>query len=187
MRTRMTSLSAPIGSPLPGVNQFHIRRPGPRLPPGAAPVCLCRRRIRNAPRSASVMEGSPFPGLYSRQALRAMVEALDLGEGHVLTSRTSRRFLRNSNPNGHNRREFFLALGQTLIDMGFVPNLEPHLPLNVPSARAYADSIEFAAKRWDAFMSRIQSESSWDIDLRAAGKCFLRLAVVDLSIRLFRS
>ena len=123
--------------------------------------------------------------MYSRQILRAVVEALDLGEGHVLTSRTSRRFLRNSNPNGHNRRDFFFALGQTLIDMGFVPDLEPHLPLGVPSARVYADSIEFAAKRWDAFMSKLQSESSWDIDMFAAGQCFLSLAVVDLTIRIF--
>ena len=133
----------------------------------------------------SVTKQGPFSGLYSRQILRAVVEALDLGDDHVLTSRTARRFLRNSNPNGHNRREFFLALGQTLIDMRFVPDLEPHLPLGVPSARVYADSIEFAAKRWDAFMSRIQSESSWDVDMRAAGRCFLRLAVVDLTIRLF--
>ena len=55
--------------------------------------------------------------------------ALDLEEGHFLTSRTARRFLRNSDPNGHNRREFFLALGQVLIDMGFVPDFEPHLPM----------------------------------------------------------
>ena len=132
-----------------------------------------------------VTEPSPFSGLYSRQILRAIVEALDLGEGHVLKSKTARRFLRDSNTNGHNRREFFLAMGQTLQEMGFAPDLEPHLPLGVPSARVYAESIEFGAKRWDAFMSRIQSESSWDVDMRAAGKCFLRLAVVDLTIRLF--
>ena len=139
---------------------------------------------KNKKRTA-LPEPGPFSGLYSRQILRAVIEALDLGEAHVLRSKTARRFLRDSNPNGHNRREFFLALSQTLQEMGFVPDLEPHLPLGVPSARVYADSIEFAAKRRDAFMSRIQSESSWDVDMRAAGKCFLRLAVVDLTIRLF--
>ena len=114
-----------------------------------------------------------------------MVDAMDLGEGHILTGRTARRFLRDSNPNRHNRREFFLALGQTLQDMDFVPNLEPHLPLRVPSAQVYADSIEFAAERWDAFMSNIQSEGSWDIDMVTAGQCFVGLAAVDLSLRIF--
>lgn len=132
----------------------------------------------------SALESGPFAGLYSRHILRAVVEALDLGEGHVLTSRTARRFLRDSNPNGHNRREFFLALGQTLIDMEFVPDLEPHLPLAVPSAHLYADAIEFAARQWDAFMSRIQSESAWDVDAVDAGRLFVNLAAVDLGIRL---
>ena len=127
----------------------------------------------------------PFSGLYSRHILRAVVEALDLGEGHTLTGRTARRFFRDSNPNGHSRREIFLALGQTLIDVGFVPDLGQHLELAVPSARMYADCIEFAAARWDAFMARIQSESSWDVDMGAAGECFLRLAAVDLAVRIF--
>ena len=130
-------------------------------------------------------EPGPFSGLYSRQILRAVVEALDLEEGHVLTSRTARQFLRDSNPNGHNRREFFLALGQTLQDMGFVPDLEPHLPLAVPSAQVYADAIEFAARQWDSFMSRIQSEGTWDVDAEDAGHLFVNLAAVDLGLRLF--
>ena len=108
-----------------------------------------------------------------------------MGEGHVLTSKTARRFLRDSNPNGYSRREFFLALGQTAIDMGFVPDLEPHLPLEVSSARVYADSIKFTAQRWDAFMSRIQSESAWDVDMLDAERLFVGLAAVDLGLRLF--
>ena len=68
--------------------------------------------------------------------------------------------------------------------MEFVPDLAPHMPLRVPSARVYGGSIEFAAKRWDAFMSRIQSEGSWDVDVVTAGRCFVALAAVDLSIRL---
>ena len=140
---------------------------------------------KRSKKRASIAEQGPFSGLYSRQILRAVVEALDLGEGHVLTSRTSRRFLRESNPNGHNRREFFLALGQTLIDMGFVPDLEPHLPLAVPSARVYGDSIEFATQRWDAFMSRIQSEGAWDVNVEDVGHLFVNLAAVDLGLRLF--
>ena len=139
---------------------------------------------RKSKKRASVTEQGPFSGIYSRQILRAVVEVLDLGESHVLTSRTARRFLRDSNPNGHNRREFFLALGQTLIDMGFVPDLEPHLPQEMSSAAAYGDVVERAARRWDAFMSTIQSEGTWDVDIVAAGRCFVSLAAVDLGLRL---
>ena len=140
---------------------------------------------KNNKKRTAAPELGPFSGLYSRQILRTVIEALDLGEAHVLRSKTARRFLRDSNPNGHNRREFFLALGQALIDMGFVPDLGPHLPLQVPSSQVYAESIEFAAQRWDAFMSRIQSEGSWDVDMVAAGRRFVGLAAVDLSLRFF--
>ena len=133
---------------------------------------------------STIPETGPFAGLYSRHILGAVVEALDLEEGHQLTERTARRFFQNANPNGHNRKQIFLAFGQALIDMGFVPDLSPHLPLQVPSAQVYADSLESAASRWDAFMSRIQSESAWDVDMVTAGRCFVGLAVVDLALRL---
>ena len=142
---------------------------------------MSKKRKKRSP----APEPGPFAGLYSRQILRAVVEALDLDEGHTLTGRTARRFLRDSNPNSHNRREFFLALGQTLQDMGFVPDLEPHLPLEVPSARVYADAIEFAARQWDSFMSTIQSEGTWDVEAEDAGHLFVNLAAVDLGLRLF--
>ena len=129
-------------------------------------------------------ELGPFVGLYSRHILRTIVEALDLEEGHRLTDRTARRFFRNSNPNGYSRSQIFLAFGQTLIDLGFVPVLSPHLPLQAPSAQVYADSLETAAGRWDAFMSQIQSESSWNVDTVTAGRCFVDLASVDLALRL---
>ena len=153
-----------------------------RLPPDAVSGVFMSKKGK---RRSSVAEQGPFAGLYSRQILRAVVEALDLGEGHVLTGRTSRRFLRDSDPNGHNRKEFFLALGKTLQDMGFVPDLESHLPLAVPSAQVYANAIEFAARQWDAFMSRIQSEGSWDVDVENVGHLFVNLAAVDLGLRLF--
>ena len=142
------------------------------------------KKNKNKKRTAAPEPG-PFSGLYSRQILRAVIDSLDLGEGHVLTGRTARRFLRDSNPNGHNRREFFFALGQTLLDMGFVPDLGSHLPLQVPSARVYGDAVEFAAGRWDAFMSRIQSEGPQDVDMDSAVRFFLVLASVDLGLRLF--
>ena len=125
----------------------------------------------------------PFSGLYSHRILGTVVEALDLKYG-VLAGRTARRFFRGLSVNEYNRKEILAAVGQALIDRGIAPELPASLPLEVSSARVYGDSMQFAARRWDSFMSRIQSRSSWDVDLRDAGQCFLRLAAVDLSVRL---
>ena len=139
---------------------------------------------KNRKKRSAISEVGPFAGLYSRHILRAVSEALDLEEGHRLNDRTARRFFRTANPNRYSRSQIFLTFGQTLIDMGFVPDLSPHLPLQVPSAKVYADSSESAASRWGAFMSEIQSASSWDVDMVTAGRCFVGLAAVDLALRL---
>ena len=141
-------------------------------------------RLSKKRRSSNNPKPSPFSGLYSHRILETVVEALDLRDG-VLAGRTARRFFRGSPVNEYNRKEIFGTLGQALIDRGIAPQLPASLPLGVPSARVYGDSMEFAARRWDHFMSRIQSRTSWDVDIRAAGECFLRLSAVDLSVRLF--
>ena len=135
-------------------------------------------------RRSSVPKPGPFTGLYSNRILGTVVEALDVKHG-PLTGRTARRFIRGFPVNEYNRKEIFAALGQALMDLGIVPGLPTSLPSKVPSARVYGDSMAFAARSWDSFMSVIQSESSWDVDMKSAGQCFLRLAAVDVSIRLF--
>ena len=112
------------------------------------------------------------------------MDALDLKDD-VLSGRTARRFFSGSPVNEYNRKKIFGALGEALIDRCTAPQLPASLPFGVSSARIYGDSMEFASRRWDNFMSQIQSQSSWDIDIRAVGECFLRLAAVDLSVRLF--
>ena len=135
-------------------------------------------------RRSPKIKAGPFSGLYSHRILETVVEALDLRDS-VLSGRTARRFFRGAPVNEYNRKEIFGALGQALIDRGIAPELPESVDLVVSSARVYGDSMEFAARRWDNFMSRIQSRSSWDVDGRAAGRCFLSLAVVDLSVRVF--
>ena len=97
-------------------------------------------------RRTSVPKPGSFSGLYSNLILGTVVKALDLKVG-PLTSRTARRFFRGSPVNGHNRKAIFGDLGQTLIDLGIVPELGTSLPLQVSSARVYGDSLEFAARR----------------------------------------
>ena len=135
-------------------------------------------------RHSTNLKPGPFSGLYSHRILGMVVEALDLKHG-VLADRTARRFFRGSSVNEYNRKVIFSSLAQALIDRGIAPELPSHLPLKVSSARFYGDSMEFAAQRWDNLMSRIQSRSSWDIDIGAAGECFLRLVAVDISVRIF--
>ena len=64
---------------------------------------MSKKRKRSA-----VPDPGPFSGLYSRQILRAVIDALDLGEGHILTGRTARRFFQGSNPNPYDREQIFL-------------------------------------------------------------------------------
>ena len=154
--------------------------PGDRFLPGRRPTLRHMAKKRRYP---SILKPDPFHGLYSNQILGALVEALNPKCG-PLTGRTARRFFRGSPVNEHNRKEIFVALGQAFIDRGIAPEICGPLPLRVPSARVYADSMEFAARKWDNFMSLIQSGSSWDVETRTAGQCFLHLAVVDLSVRL---
>ena len=153
----------------------------PGLPPDACPVTLMSKRKKK--RSSGPQPG-PFSGLYSRQILRAVVDALDLEGDHTLTDRTARRFYQGFSPNAYDRGRIFLASAQTLQDIGIVPNLEQHLSLRAPSAQVYAKSLEFAAEHWDEFMSIIQSESSWDLDMVEAGRLFVGLAAVDLALRI---
>ena len=158
---------SPTGRPVPGNNQFHTDRPEDRAPSG--PHGEWNMSTKRKKRT-NTTEPGPFAGLYSRHILRAVVGALELEEDHPLIDRTAQRFFRNSSPNAYNRRKIFLALGQTLIEMGFVPDLGPDLTIEAPpSARVYADSIQSAAAFWDAFMSRIQNASSWEVD-RVTGR-----------------
>lgn len=122
-------------------------------------------------------------GPYSGQVLGALVDAMKLGE-NVLTDKTAKRFFASGNASEYKKREVLHELGQALVDLGLVPDVDEKLPEGRTTADALADAIGLVCKRWDLLMQRIQSRSAAVTDTAGAGQKFLRLATVDVALRM---
>ena len=120
---------------------------------------------------------------YSGQILGALVDAMKLGDS-VLTDKTAKRFFNSGNASEYKKREVFHELGQILVDLGLVPDVGEKLPEGRTTADALADGIALVCKRWDLLMGRIQSRSAAVTDPAGAGQKFLRLATVDVALRM---
>ena len=126
----------------------------------------------------------PFAGLYSGGILEAIVKSLDI-KNDVLDGRTARRLFAGESVNEYNRGQIFEALGQILIDCGTVPESVDALPEDVSMATVTGMAVGLVGERWDHMMAEIQSKATPVADLSAAGERFLRMATVDLALRLF--
>ena len=126
----------------------------------------------------------PFAGIYSGRIVGAVVDALDLKQS-VLNDRTARRFYAGQPVNEHNRTEIFLAIGAALVERGIVPTPPLFVQYDASIAVFIAAAIARAAMRWDRLMAVIQSNANTIENQELAAKRFLRLVVVDLSLRVF--
>ena len=108
---------------------------------------------------------------------------MKLGD-NVLTDKTAKRFFASGNASEYKKREVFHELGQALVDLGLVPDVGEKLPEDRTTADALADGIALVCKRWDLLMQRIQSRSAEVTDTVGAGQKFLRLAAVDVALRI---
>ena len=125
--------------------------------------------------------GSSVP--YSGQILGSLVDAMKLGDS-VLTGKTAKRFFASGNASEYKKRQVYRELGQVLVDLGLVPDVGEKLPEGSTTADALADGIVLVCKRWDLLMQRIQSRSAAVTDPVGAGQKFLRLATVDVALRM---
>lgn len=126
---------------------------------------------------------SGFPGLYSGQILGAVVKALDLDEG-FLTEKTADRFFATGNASEYSRKTVFQELGQVLVDLELVPDVASKLPEGGKTADALAGGVSLMCNRWDLLMDWIQGRSATVSDVGGAGQKFLRLATVDVALRM---
>ena len=134
-------------------------------------------------KSAKV-DAEPFENAYSGRIIGVVVKALNLDHG-VLNERTAKRFFAGESVNEHNRAEILNALGQALIERGFVP-IPPILSeRDISMSEIVAEIIENASSRWDGLLARIQSRSTPIKDYEQAVDQFLRFVVIDLSLRVF--
>ena len=64
---------------------------------------------------------------YSGQILGSLVDAIKLDDS-VLTGKTAKRFFASGNASEYKKREVFRELGQVLVDLGLVPDVDEKLP-----------------------------------------------------------
>ena len=126
----------------------------------------------------------PLRRAYSGQVVGAVVEALGLDQG-VLRGRTARRFFDGRPVSDYSRKEILEGLGEALVDRGIVP--VPHLfrEYDVSMVAVIGEAVTRASLQWDNLIATIQSRSTTIEDSALAIKQFLRLVVVDLSLRIF--
>ena len=122
-------------------------------------------------------------GIYSSLILGAVVDALGADDG-VLAEKTAKRFFKSGHASGYSRNEVFRALGQMMVEQGLVPDVDDKLPAGRQTFEAIADGVRLLCKRWDLLMERIQSRSAAVVDVGGAGQKLLRLAVVDVALRM---
>ena len=122
-------------------------------------------------------------GMYSSMILGAIVDALGVDEG-FLAEKTAKRFFKSGHASEYSRNEVFRALGQMMVEQGLVPDVDEKLPEGRRTADAIADGVCLMCKRWDLLMERIRSRSAAVVDVGGAGQKFLRLAVVDMALRI---
>ena len=134
--------------------------------------------------SKNVQGLGPFGGVYSSTLIGTVVKALDLEEG-MLKGRTAQRFFAGGSVGEHSRREILEELGKVLIERGIVPVPPVIAQKGVSMAVVIGDAIALAAIRWDHLLATIQSRSATIEDHRLATERFLRLVVVDISLRAF--
>ena len=125
---------------------------------------------------------------YSWHMLGAVVDALDVGEG-VLGDNTAKRMFAGRSVNTVSKTERLVALGQELVDLGLVPDVdwqarESGFRKDFETCDVLGEAIGLVCEWWDELMERVQSESVEVRDLSSVGRGFLRLVVVDVALRM---
>ena len=125
---------------------------------------------------------------YSGHVLGAVVDALDVGGG-VLGDKTAKRMFAGRSVNTASKTERLEALGQELVDLGIVPDVdwqarEAGFRKDLETYDVLGEAIGLMCEWWDELMERVQSESVEVRDLSSVGRGFLRLVVVDVALRM---
>ena len=126
--------------------------------------------------------------LYSGAILGAVVDALDVGEG-ALAGKTAKRMFSGRSVSESGRKDVLTALGQVMVDSGLVPDLDARLrerPFRegLTTSDMVGDVIGMICVRWDMLMRSMVDRSARIADVSGAGRRFLRLAVVDIALRM---
>ena len=91
--------------------------------------------------------------------------------------------------NASSRKERLKALGQEIVDLGLVPEVDwqsQDAPFreDLETSDVLAGVIDVTCQWWDTLMERVQSESARVSDMSHVGRGFLRFVTVDVSLRM---
>ena len=126
----------------------------------------------------------PLGGAYSGQVIGAVVKALGLDRG-LLNDKTARRFFDGRPVSEYSRKKIIEELGKVLVDHGIVPVPHNFPQYGISMVDVIGEAVTRAALHWDSLLARIQSRSVNIDNSQLAIEQFLRLVVVDLSLRTF--
>ena len=104
-------------------------------------------------------------------------------QSDFLTRRTARRFFKGRRIKDAEREGIFLEIGKVLVDHGLVPNSPFLTHEDFPPEKVIAVAVAWYSSEWDRLVGHMRTASApvdWP-DLAAAS--YLRLAMVDLGLR----
>ena len=107
----------------------------------------------------------------------------------MLAGKTAKRMFSGRPVSEYSRKEMLGALGQAMVDLGLVPDIDERLreaPFRdgLTTSDILADVIGLMCIRWDMLMQHMQSRSAAITDLSGAGRRFLRLATTEIALRM---
>lgn len=119
----------------------------------------------------------------SGQILGKVVRALDI-HAEILDNRTARRLFEGGNVSEARRIEIYEDFAKNLMVCGVIPAFRISDIRFSPYHRIVAASLLWASLHWDRVAGRMRSQPFADVPVAKAAVPYLRLAVVDLSMRL---
>ncbi len=121
---------------------------------------------------------------YSHEIIGAVAKSLDLEHG-VLKERTARRFFKGNPVSDTKRTKILEAVGEAVVKLGLIPEPAVLKQYKTPMTSVVAQTLDSTSERWDALLATLQSRSARIEDYTTAVVGFMRLVVVDLSLRTF--
>jgi len=128
-------------------------------------------------------KGSIFKAPLSCQILGAIVRELQI-QDEVLSTKTAQRYFHGNRIGDERKQEIFEAIGKGLVTTGLIPPspfLENH---GMPLPKVMSEVLTWHAEQWDSLVGYMRSISAPVDRPDLAAVSYLRLAVIDLALRI---
>ena len=128
-------------------------------------------------------ESQTYRAPLSGQVIGAVVRELRL-QDDVLKSKTAVRYFKGGRIKDDSKQAIFEALGQALVDHKIIPPSPFLVQEGIPLAKVISSAIAWYADQWDQLVGYMQSMSAPVDRPDLAAISYLRLATIDLSLRI---